>query len=69
MTITGEMLIGARSHRGSDGEFRAVDPATGGVAAPAFGGGGGAEVIRPCARARARFLNNIDATGEQWRVN
>ncbi|NUB21917.1 aldehyde dehydrogenase family protein [Azospirillum formosense] len=55
MTITGEMLIGARSHRGSDGEFRAVDPATGADLEPAFGGGGAAEVERACALAWAAF--------------
>ncbi|MGY0792142.1 aldehyde dehydrogenase (NADP(+)) [Azospirillum argentinense] len=55
MTITGEMLIGARSHRGSDGSFRAVDPATGAELEPAFGGGGAAEVERACALAWAAF--------------
>ncbi|MBK4722653.1 aldehyde dehydrogenase (NADP(+)) [Azospirillum sp. YIM DDC1] len=55
MTITGEMLIGARSHRGSDGAFRAVDPATGAELEPVFGGGGAAEVERACALAWAAF--------------
>ncbi|WP_211107403.1 hypothetical protein, partial [Azospirillum brasilense] len=36
MTITGEMLIGARSHRGSDGRVRAVAPAYGPVMALSF---------------------------------
>ncbi len=55
MTITGEMLIGAEIHRGSEGEFRAVDPATGEALEPAFGGGGTAEVERACALAWAAF--------------
>ncbi|MGA1861229.1 aldehyde dehydrogenase (NADP(+)), partial [Azospirillum sp. 11R-A] len=55
MTITGEMLIGATAHRGSQGEFRAVDPATGEALEPVFGGGGAAEVERACALAWAAF--------------
>ncbi|WP_175426644.1 aldehyde dehydrogenase (NADP(+)) [Azospirillum brasilense] len=55
MTITGEMLIGAECHRGSDGAFRAVDPATGAELEPVFGGGGAAEVERACALAWAAF--------------
>ncbi|MBF5096231.1 aldehyde dehydrogenase family protein, partial [Azospirillum sp. INR13] len=55
MTITGEMLIGASAHRGSEGEFRAVDPASGEALEPAFGGGGAAEVDRACALAWAAF--------------
>ena len=55
MTITGEMLIGASAHRGGEGEFRAVDPASGEALDPAFGGGGAAEVDRACALAWAAF--------------
>ena len=55
MTITGEMLIGAQAHRGGEGEFRAVDPASGEALEPAFGGGGAAEVDRACVLARAAF--------------
>ncbi|MCG5238687.1 aldehyde dehydrogenase (NADP(+)) [Azospirillum doebereinerae] len=55
MTITGEMLIGARRHRGGDGAFHAVDPATGERLDPAFGGGGAAEVERACALAWQAF--------------
>ena len=55
MTITGEMLIGASALRGSEGEFRAVDPASGEILEPAFGGGGAAEVERACALAWAAF--------------
>lgn len=55
MTITGEMLIGAESHRGGQGEFRAVDPASGAALDPVYGGGGAAEVERACALAWAAF--------------
>ena len=37
--LTGEMLLGARSVRGSDGTLRAMNPATGEELEPAFGGG------------------------------
>jgi 2,5-dioxopentanoate dehydrogenase len=73
MPMTGEMIIGAACVRGRDGEFRAVDPASGQALEPAFGGGGGAEVHRACALAweafdvfretgleeRARFLEAV----------
>ena len=55
MTITGEMLIGAQSHRGGQGEVRAVDPASGAALDPVYGGGGAAEVERACALAWAAF--------------
>jgi len=55
MTLTGEMLIGARRHRGGDGDFHAVDPATGAALEPGFGGGGAAEVDRACALAGQAF--------------
>ncbi|WP_199235242.1 aldehyde dehydrogenase family protein, partial [Azospirillum sp. TSA6c] len=55
MTITGEMLIGATAHRGGQGGFRAVDPATGEALDPVFSGGGAAEVERACALAWAAF--------------
>jgi len=48
MTITGDMLIGATARRGTDTEFRAIDPGTGAPLEPAFGGGGAAEVERAC---------------------
>ncbi|MGR0184912.1 aldehyde dehydrogenase (NADP(+)) [Azospirillum aestuarii] len=48
MTLTGMMLIGAESHRGRNGEIRAIDPSTGAALDPAFGGGGAAEVDRAC---------------------
>jgi 2,5-dioxopentanoate dehydrogenase len=73
MPITGEMIIGAAFVRGRDGEFRAVDPASGQALEPAFGGGGADEVDRACALAwdafdifretgleeRARFLEAV----------
>ncbi|CAO3404935.1 aldehyde dehydrogenase (NADP(+)) [Azospirillum palustre] len=55
MTITGEMLIGAKAHRGGQGEFRAVDPATGEALEPVFGSGSVADVERACALAWAAF--------------
>ncbi|KAA0581900.1 aldehyde dehydrogenase (NADP(+)) [Azospirillum sp. B21] len=55
MTITGEMLIGAQAHRGDEGEFRAVDPASGEALEPAFGGGSAADVDRACALAWSAF--------------
>nr|WP_211111919.1 aldehyde dehydrogenase (NADP(+)) [Azospirillum aestuarii] len=42
------MLIGVESHRGRNGEIRAIDPSTGAALDPAFGGGGAAEVDRAC---------------------
>jgi len=67
MTITGEMLIGASAHRGGQGEFRAVDPATGEALEPAFGGGGAAEVERACALAWAAF-DGFRETGLEQRA-
>ncbi|MBP2301241.1 aldehyde dehydrogenase (NADP(+)) [Azospirillum picis] len=55
MPITGDMLIGAASHHGRDGDIRAIDPATGEALDPVFGGGGPAEVERACALAEAAF--------------
>lgn len=53
--ITGEMLIGAKAHRGTDASFHAVNPATGQEIEPVFGGGGAAEVEQACALAWAAF--------------
>ena len=39
MVLTGEMLIGARSVRGTEGLIHAVNPATGEELEPVFGGG------------------------------
>lgn len=67
MTITGEMLIGASAHRGSEGEFRAVAPASGEALEPAFGGGGAAELERACALAWAAF-DTFRETGLEQRA-
>ncbi|ALG75331.1 2,5-dioxovalerate dehydrogenase [Azospirillum thiophilum] len=67
MTITGEMLIGAESHRGGQGEVRAVDPASGAALDPVYGGGGAAEVERACALAWAAF-DAFRETGLEQRV-
>src|SRR5579863_5566936 len=53
--LTGEMLIGARSVRGSDGTSHAVNPATGEEMEPAFGGGTAADVDEACRLAEAAF--------------
>lgn len=55
MKITGEMLIGASALRGSDATLRAFDPARNTELAPAFGGGGAAEVARACELAEEAF--------------
>jgi 2,5-dioxopentanoate dehydrogenase len=55
MSVTGDMLIGAASVRGTSGEFRAIDPTTGEPLSPAFGGGNGADVAHACDLAWAAF--------------
>ncbi|PWC35737.1 aldehyde dehydrogenase (NADP(+)) [Azospirillum sp. TSO35-2] len=65
MTLTGEMLIGAQSHRGGDGDFHAINPATGETLEPGFGGGGAAEVERACALAWDAFDAFRDSGLEQ----
>ena len=55
MTLTGEMLIGARAVRGTAGTLRSVDPATGAEMEPAFGEGSAAEVDAACALADGAF--------------
>lgn len=65
MTLTGEMLIGARSHRGQDGDVHAVNPATGETLEPGFGGGGAAEVESACALAWQAFDAFRDSGLEQ----
>ena len=73
MKITGEMLIGARSVRGSEGIVRSINPATGEEIGPEFGGGSSKDVDAACSLAardfdayraidleqRARFLEAI----------
>ncbi|EFH13412.1 aldehyde dehydrogenase (NADP(+)) [Teichococcus cervicalis] len=65
MPVTGEMLIGAATLRGTEGDIHAVNPATGETMAPAFGGGGAAEVERACALAEAAFGPYRETTPEQ----
>ncbi|MEH6579812.1 MAG: aldehyde dehydrogenase (NADP(+)) [Amphritea sp.] len=55
MNITGEMLIGAKAVMGQGNLIRAINPVTGDQLAPAFGGGGQAEVDQACALAREAF--------------
>ncbi len=55
MKVTGEMLIGARAVRGSDGTLYAVNPATGEQLEPSFGGGSAANVDAACRLAEEAF--------------
>jgi len=53
--ITGEMLIGARSVRGTEGIVHSVNPATGETMAPDFGGGTAKDVDTACKLALRAF--------------
>ncbi|WP_308238162.1 aldehyde dehydrogenase family protein [Phenylobacterium sp. J367] len=55
MTITGEMLIGARAVRGQGGEIRGVEAATGAALDPPFAGATPADVDAACRLADAAF--------------
>ncbi|WP_143137891.1 aldehyde dehydrogenase family protein, partial [Burkholderia ubonensis] len=55
MQITGEMLIGAASVRGTAGTLRAFDPARGVELEPEYGAGDAADVDRACTLAAAAF--------------
>jgi 2,5-dioxopentanoate dehydrogenase len=55
MHVTGEMLIGGRAVRGTEGAMRAMNPATGAEMEPRFGGGSAADVDAACALAEAAF--------------
>ena len=55
LTLTGEMLIGARTVRGTEGTLYAVNPATCAEMEPAFGGGTARDVDAACALAEAAF--------------
>jgi len=55
MTLTGKMLIGARTVRGTESKLYAVNPATGAEMEPAFGGGSSADVDAACELAEAGF--------------
>ncbi|KWR76515.1 aldehyde dehydrogenase (NADP(+)) [Cupriavidus sp. IDO] len=67
MTITGDMLIGAQSVRGTESLLQAINPATGETLGPDFGGGGNAEVNRACELAEAAF-DTYRATTPQQRA-
>jgi NADP-dependent aldehyde dehydrogenase len=54
-TLTGEMLIGARAVRGTQGKIHAINPATGAQMDPEFGEGGPREVDEACSLAEAAF--------------
>jgi NADP-dependent aldehyde dehydrogenase len=53
--LTGEMLIGARSVRGTEAVIHALNPATGAELEPAFGEGSKKDVDAACALAEAAF--------------
>ena len=55
MQITGEMLIGGASVRGTEGTISAFDPARGVTLEPAFGSGSASDVDRACRLAQAAF--------------
>src|ERR1035437_7072229 len=55
MTLTGEMLIGARMVRGTSETIHAVNPATGAEMEPVFGGGSAQDVDAACVLAEAAF--------------
>src|ERR1700710_1997845 len=73
MSIVGDLLIGAHSLRGDQGEIRAIEAATGKPLEPAFGGASRAQMEEACRlaapafnpyrqqspEARARFLETI----------
>ena len=55
MKLTGEILIGGRAVRGTEGTLHAVNPATGAELEPAFGGGTAQDVDAACSLAEAAF--------------
>ncbi|MDG2522086.1 aldehyde dehydrogenase (NADP(+)) [Caulobacter segnis] len=55
MTIAGNLLIGATAVRGSNGEIRGVEAATGAAMEPAFGGATTADLEKAAALAEAAF--------------
>ncbi|MEV0604815.1 aldehyde dehydrogenase (NADP(+)) [Polymorphospora rubra] len=55
MQLTGEMFIGADRIRGTVGDRRSVDPATGEELEPAYGMDDGTAVAEACRRAEAAF--------------
>ena len=65
MNITGEMLIGQSSVRGTEGTLRAINPATNEKIAPDFGAGGTTEVARACTLAQQAFDTYRETTPQQ----
>lgn len=57
MNVTGEMLIGRASVRGTSGQVRAFDPTLNAEIDPVFYGGGAAEVDRACRLAADAFAS------------
>ena len=55
MQLTGDLLIGARAVRGTEGRLRAVNPATGEEMEPEFFGGSATEVDAACTLAEEAF--------------
>jgi len=55
MTINGELLIGARAVRGTQGEIRAINADSGETMEPSFGGATLADLDEACALADAAF--------------
>ncbi|WP_442865442.1 aldehyde dehydrogenase family protein [Acidocella sp. MX-AZ03] len=55
MELTGDLLIGATSARGTAQSFSGVDASSGAVLAPAYGGATPEDVARACALAQAAF--------------
>jgi alpha-ketoglutaric semialdehyde dehydrogenase len=55
MEVSGHLLVGSAAVRGQNGSIEAIDPATGAVLAPAFGGATAADLERACALAWAAF--------------
>lgn len=65
LQITGDMVIGQRTVRGSAGSVRAVDPARADTMAPDFGMATGADVDQACALAGQAFDAYRSTTPEQ----
>lgn len=66
--LTGEMLIGSRAVRGTEGVIHAVNPATGAELEPAFGEGSKKDVDAACSLAEAAF-NPYRAAGPEARAH
>jgi NADP-dependent aldehyde dehydrogenase len=65
MNITGEMLIGQSTARGTEGTLRAINPATNEKIAPDFSAGGKPEVERACILAQQAFDLYRETTAQQ----